>query len=398
MTRKSCLFVVEGFESYGVLHVWDLLYSVLSTSGYSIAIVVLDRDYLGKWESRYPAASLVSPPFAWHRTVPSHGWFYYYCWILLHVLSQIRILYWLLSAIPTTGKTAIIFQSPIETLLCALVARRRCIPALWFVPNLISSDKFLDINRRLYRLIFKFSNLIPVSNSYFTDSTFGFGGFRRHVVHLGVDTERFVPSPRCNIIRSELQIPNSSIVIGVFARMIPSKGQRELIQAIAQLDIDLHAVLCGGPTDGDYFRDLVGITNSLGLCDRVHFAGFQANLQQYYACCDLIGNFRTDPEPFGLSVIEAMACAKPVLAHAAGGPAETIVNGETGWLLSSLSVDSITDGLICALRDRDRWAEMGRAARSRAVTMFSYMSFKSAAFSIIDAEIDRSYKRATPHS
>ncbi|MDT8328397.1 MAG: glycosyltransferase family 4 protein [Roseovarius sp.] len=389
MNRGTLVFVVAGPEGYGVRRVWDLLFRTLSDSGHDIVIAVLDRDCLDRWKTGYPGASVIAPPFSWRSTGQAVTGVAKYWGILKRGTSQLRLVRWLLSVQSGNGARAIILQGPIESMLCGMVARRAGIPALWFVPNAISKDKVLDINRRIYRFLFRYANVVPVSNSHFTDSTFGPGGFRRHVVHLGVDIDSYAPVPRDGGIRAALGIPDTAVVIGVFARMTRSKGQQLLLRAIAGRGEDIHVILCGGPTEGPYYEMLLSDVAALDLTDRVHFAGMQTDLVPYYAACDVIGNLLIGSEGFGLTVVEAMACGKPVLAHAAGGPSETIVDGVTGWLIPACDVDSIAAGLTRALRDRERWAEMGRAGRARAETSFSARRFKTEARAVVEAEIVR---------
>lgn len=389
LNDQTLVFVVEGPEGYGVRRVWDLLFQTLSNAGYAITIAVLDRGFVEKWQATYPGVTAVAPLFSWRSTALGTTVLGKYWGILKRVASQLRLINWLLSVQSGARARAIILQGPIESMLCGIVARRAGIPALWFVPNAISDNKALDINRRIYRFLFRHANVVPVSNSRFTDSTFGLGAFRRHVVHLGVDTDSFAPAPANNKIRAELDIPDTAVVIGVFARMNPSKGQARLITAIARLEEPVHAVLCGGPTEGDYYDALVAEISALGLTGRIHCLGLQMDLIPYYAACDIIGNFLIDPEPFGLTVIEAMACGKPVLAHAAGGPSETIVDGETGWLIQACDVGSIVAGLERALSEREHWGQLGLAGRTRAQTAFSTQKFQAEALAVVESEIMR---------
>lgn len=395
MDRKTLVFVVAGPEGYGVRRVWELLFRSFSDSDQDVVIAVLDRDFLDRWQTDYPGASVVAPPFAWRSTAQATRGVAKYWAIVKRGTSQLRLVGWLRSVQSYFHASAIILQGPIESMLCGIVARCAGIPALWFVPNAVSRDKFLDFNRRIYRILFRHANVVPVSNSHFTDSTFGPGGFRRHVVHLGVDTDSFAPAQRDGDMRAALGIPDTTVLIGVFARMTRSKGQARLIKAMARMEGSIHALLCGGAIDAVYYNELIAEIEALGLTGRVHFPGLQADLRPYYAACDLIGNFRIDPEPFGLTVIEAMSCGKPVLAHAAGGPSETVVDGKTGWLIPDCDVDSVAAGLTRALRERGRWPEMGRAGRARAEAAFSARRFGAEARAVVEAEIVR-FGKQTP--
>lgn len=78
-------------------------------------------------------------------------------------------------------------------MLAALSARWSGTRAFWLMPNSVSSGYPLDLNRRIYRALFRAGPLIPVANSHHTDGTLGPGRYRRHVLHLGIDTDTFCP-------------------------------------------------------------------------------------------------------------------------------------------------------------------------------------------------------------
>ena len=105
----------------------------------------------------------------------------------------------------------------------------------------------------------------------------------------------------------------------------------------------------------------------LALQARVHFLPPQDDPAPAVAMMDLCISCRPDAEGFGLSVVEAMLLGKPVLVRALGGPAETVVDGETGWHIQQADPDSIANGLRRALQDRPRWDAMGAAGRQRAL-------------------------------
>lgn len=268
---------------------------------------------------------------------------------------------------------AILLCSPLETLTAVIAARRTGRRAFWMIPNAISDYPF-DFNRRVYRAMFRHGNLVPLANSHFTDGTLGPGQFVRRVCHLGIDPAEFDPEQAQSISRAQLGIPDDAIVIGLFARMIEAKGQLQLVRAIAALGEEasnVHLLMCGGPQGTPDAARLDGAIRSLGLASRVHNFGEQDDIAGYYRLCDIVANARLDPEPFGLSVIEGMMLGKPVLAHRAGGPAETVVDGETGWLIPSPDLGDFTTSLRRALAERDRWPALGAAARRRALEHFT---------------------------
>jgi glycosyltransferase involved in cell wall biosynthesis len=77
-------------------------------------------------------------------------------------------------------------------------------------------------------------------------------------------------------------------------------------------------------------------------------------------------------EAFGNVAVEAMACGVPVIAYRRGGPAEIVVDGETGFLVEPGDVAALRMRLTDVLADPARAGAMGDAARARAVARFTW--------------------------
>lgn len=302
--------------------------------------------------------------------------------------AQFRTARALTEHVRAQGSQAIIVRSPVDTLLASLAARRAGIDAYWILPNEVASGYPLDFNRRFYRTLFHHGNLIPISNSRFTDTTLGPGDYRRYVSHLGIDPAEFDPATPGRRSRVEFGIPDDAIVIGLFARLVENKGQLQMVRAIAALGDrakDVHLLLLGGPTGTEYEARLRAAAEAGDIADRVHLLGEQDDVFSFYQLTDVVANARLDPEPFGFSVIEGMMLGKPVLAHAAGGPSETIVDGETGWLIPSPDISAFTTALARMLDDRAAWPAMRRAARTHALAHFTADHMVERVLAIIEA-------------
>jgi glycosyltransferase involved in cell wall biosynthesis len=373
--KRTFLCIVIGTEGYGTRQVWVDLASGLRSRGWQILVAVLEANHAVEWRYLLPGVTVVAAETAnTSVAIASSPWGKVLS-LVRRFLSQSGHVGWLTQLARANGAMAILVQNPPETAIAGFVARRLRVPAFWFVPNAIGSSAPFDLNRRIYRTLFRLCNVIPISNSHYTDSTFGAGDFERHVVHLGVDTDFFRPGADPGPIRRRFRIPTDGPVIGLFGRMDPSKGQLRLVEALALSGTPYHVLLCGGPTDGPYADALRGTIARHGLANRVHFAGPQDDLRPYYAACDLMTNLLDQAEGFGLTVVEAMACGKPVIAHRLGGPSETIVDGITGWLLDDVRVDTIVAGLKDALASRDAWPGMGLRGRVRVETHFEKTTF-----------------------
>ena len=254
--------------------------------------------------------------------------------------------------------------------LAGWLARKRGVPCIWHLANAIGGDYPLRINRLIYHLQCRALNVTPFGNSRFTAQSFGSLLVKPRILYLGVDSRRFDPEGVSSVRRSKLGIPENAILFGLFARIVSKKGQERFLQALLSISdytSPLHLLFLGGPVEGEFPDQLRRLAADHGMADRLHMPGVVTDTERYYEMIDVGVNARIDPEPFGLTVIESMMMRRPVLAHALGGPRETIIDGVTGWHVPDPSVDSFRKGIIRALADRARWKEMGEAGRKHAL-------------------------------
>jgi glycosyltransferase involved in cell wall biosynthesis len=125
---------------------------------------------------------------------------------------------------------------------------------------------------------------------------------------------------------------HSPLRVGLVATFARWKGQDIFLEAITQLtqkypDLNAAFYIIGGPiykTQGSQFskQELEEQASNLGISDKVSFLGFQQNIVEIYHWLDIVVHASTQPEPFGLAIVEAMACGKPVIVAQAGGAAE----------------------------------------------------------------------------
>jgi glycosyltransferase involved in cell wall biosynthesis len=245
---------------------------------------------------------------------------------------------------------------------------------VWEMANLISDRYPFKLNQRYYGRVVRRFGLIVIANSRFTASTIGWGGHNVFVNAPSTDADAFDPSKVVPVARSELGFADDQIVLGMFARYVPDKAQHQLIEALARLEGKAHrlaVLLAGEPFDGAYAQDLRVLVGRLGLEGRVTLLPGVHDVERYLADVDLAFNCRLDPEPFGLSVVEAMLMGKPAIVHALGGPAETVVDGQTGWHYHAPTTEALAGAIERALAQKSSWREIGAAARSRALTHYA---------------------------
>ena len=191
------------------------------------------------------------------------------------------------------------------------------------------------------------------------------------VIHHGTNIEEFIQttaSPQS--IKRGLGIPDDCLTVGVVGRIAPEKGHLVLLQAAALLGdrYPLRYVIVGdGPSEGT-IREAV---RTLGLEDRVVFAGFRDDVNNVIAALDIMTLPSTWAEPCAAVVQQAMALGKPVVGTRAGGTPEMIVEGETGFLVTPSDFQSLAEAIARLAGDAFLRKRLGMAGRERVESHFS---------------------------
>lgn len=167
-----------------------------------------------------------------------------------------------------------------------------------------------------------------------------------------------------------LGVPAGAAVVGNVAALTDHKDHRTLLAAMA---IVRHAVpevrlLIAG--DGELRRDLEARAQQLGLAEAVVFAGFRTDLDRLIPAFTVFC-LSSQLEGLGTSLLDAMAFGRPVVATAAGGIPEAVVDGVTGRLVPPRDAQALAEALIELLADEPRRTEMGRAGRRRFEEQFT---------------------------
>ncbi len=192
-------------------------------------------------------------------------------------------------------------------------------------------------------------------------------GLPVNVIYNDVDVDALEDEPPDRALRPSLGWEDC-FVVGIASRISPDKGQLDFIRAAALVSERFPAarfLVVGSPLfthDRDYPARLDSEVLSLGLQGRVHFTGFVESVASVYRTMDVCV-LASRSEPFGLVVVEAMACGVPVVATRSGGPEEIITDGETGLLVDVGRSDLMAEAILRLAEDpglRERLAAAGR--------------------------------------
>jgi glycosyltransferase involved in cell wall biosynthesis len=180
-------------------------------------------------------------------------------------------------------------------------------------------------------------------------------------------------------------------VILLVARLTEWKGQRLAVEALGRLGERGEAVLilAGAGEGSDYAAAIEAAAAVAGMSDVVRLVGACRDMPAAFAVADLVIAPSTKAESFGRSVVEAGAMGRPVLASRLGGPAETVVHGQTGWLVAPGDTDAWTKAIAMALTtDAASRAAMGAAARAQVERLYSLTAMCEATFEVYRRVLD----------
>ncbi len=174
-------------------------------------------------------------------------------------------------------------------------------------------------------------------------------------------------------LRRELETADDTVVILQASRMQSWKGHHVHLQALAQLREVPNWVLwlVGGAQRSFETRYLNGLRTQaadLGIADRVRFVDERDDVSQVMAAADIYCQPNTEPEPFGIVFLEALAAGLPVVACDVGGPSE-VVDETCGVLVPSGDVEALSGTLLHLIGDGDKRRRLGSHGPHRARTL-----------------------------
>ena len=220
------------------------------------------------------------------------------------------------------------------------------------------------------------SDKLPaVSCSHFNaDTVTQHYGLHPQVIYNGIDVELFSPRPIPEALRASFAQPDELIVMQV-GRQIRWKGAQYLIEAVNILHrkygLPVKLLLAG---DGPYRKDLEARTYRLGLAESVFFLGNVPNrdLPDYFALSDVVVGTSFANETFGISLCEAAACERPIVASDFGGFREVVQNGQTGYFYHPQDAEELADRLATLLTDPQKRQAFGKAGRRFVTENFTW--------------------------
>jgi glycosyltransferase involved in cell wall biosynthesis len=196
-------------------------------------------------------------------------------------------------------------------------------------------------------------------------------------IYNGVDLDVYTGNPGST---------SNGVTIGSAGRLVKGKGTRVLLRAFAD----------GAAREGARLRiagegpersSLQALAAELGLNDSVEFMGWTADMPSFWRACD-VAVLPSDGviESFGMAAVEAMACARPVVATANGALPELVDDGVTGSVVPPGDAEALARALLTLTRDVDRRRAAGSAARARCERQFDIRDCASSYLELFRAD------------
>jgi alpha-1,3/alpha-1,6-mannosyltransferase len=362
-----------------------------------VALVELGHE-VHMYTSHYEAARSFDETRAGGFPVEVHGDF-----LPRHILEKGHILFAMLRSVWLALKVGARCRDRYDVIFCDQVSTY--VPVLRMLcprtrilfychhPDLLLSQPG-GLAKRLYRLPFDAIEQVTtaladrvVVNSLYTkqvyEDTFSVVRKTARVLYPCVRLDEL------NAISPKVKAPSSSIVLLSINRFERKKNILLAVNALVALRAlvpdevygRVKLVLAGGYDtrvleNVEYFEEVSAVVRAGGVDDKVEYRRSFSDaekIDRLESCTAVV--YTPENEHFGIVPIEAMASARPVLAAMSGGPMESVVDGETGYLRKSGDAYAFAEAMAKLVSDLPRSQRMGVAGRERATKMFSREGF-----------------------
>jgi glycosyltransferase involved in cell wall biosynthesis len=206
-------------------------------------------------------------------------------------------------------------------------------------------------------------------------------------VHNGIDMQPYETAngPRA---RRELGLGDSDLLVGAIGRLAPQKGFIHLVRAMPALAASVPSVRLAIVGEGPLQNELEKEAIQLGVRDRIHFVGFRRDVPDLLAAFDVFA-LPSLWEGLSISLIEALAAGKPIVATDIDGNREVIDHGQTGLMIPPAQPGALAEALRELLTNRPLSLTLGRNAQLSARKRFSYQRMVAENLAVYDRVIAR---------
>ncbi|MDJ0733713.1 MAG: glycosyltransferase family 4 protein [Nostocaceae cyanobacterium] len=270
----------------------------------------------------------------------------------------------------------LIHSNGIKSHILTALTTNRHIPLIWHVHDFYGARPLMA---RVLRWLSNRPKLaIAISQAVAADLQSTIPQLSTEVIYNAIDVNYFSPLEG-NYTFSTSTNPLQVGLVATFARW---KGHDIFLEAAASLnrnypDLNVRFCIVGGAiykTRGSQFseQELRDKAALLGIADKVDFLGFQQNIVAVYRSLDIVVHASTQPEPFGLAIVEAMACGKPVIISQAGGAAELFTHNYDAIGVPSGEPIALASAILDLLNNPQKRQLLSKNARRTVEERFSH--------------------------
>lgn len=189
------------------------------------------------------------------------------------------------------------------------------------------------------------------------------------VIHNGIDTNEFRPRQKSRSLLDEFDL-RDKIIIGSVGRLSKEKNILKLLRAYTHVRDKIESIRLLIVGDGPEKADLIEEAKRLDISSHVIFAGYRENIAELLNTMDIFV-MTSSTEGISLTLLEAMATQKAVIATRVGGNPEVIRDGHTGILVAPNDLGSLLYNLNLLIQDDDKRKQLGYNAREAIIEKFS---------------------------
>ena len=314
--------------------------------------------------NRYPEA-----PFSLSDVTKAMQWLYHACFPIAQPLPKVEVAHAAMAGVCTLVAVAAKKEHLAAFLLTEHgVYLRECYLAEAKTTNSLFLKLFrLRFARRMTELSYALADQISPCCDYNQrwERRLGADPDRLRTIPYGVDSTEFTPS---------LNPPSEpNVVVAWVGRINPLKDLQTLLRAAAlvhEARPDVHFQLHGSASADDepYYQEVLALRSELGLEGAVSMCGYTPNPQVAFNRADIVV-LSSISEALPFSVLEAMACAKPVVATAVGGVPEQVEG--CGIVVEPRDPRAMAEAILRLANDPEHRAKLGRIAREKAELQYS---------------------------
>lgn len=210
-----------------------------------------------------------------------------------------------------------------------------------------------NIKRRYNSIITKGEAVIAISNfvAQYLKENYEINPAKIHTIHRGIPIERFHPSAvspeRMISLAEQWRIPDGSYVIMLPGRVTRWKGHHIMIDAMSKINRDdIFCVMIGSDQGRtEYRKELENTIKDKNLETKIRIVNQCTDMPAAYMLSTIVVSSSIEPEGFGRVPVEAQAMGKPIIATNHGGAKETVIDGQTGWLVPHSNPDALAKAI-----------------------------------------------------